>query len=300
VTRSTQAVAGVEISKPDKVLFPDDGITKLDLARYYSDVAEHMLRHVRGRPVNMERFPNGIAEKGFYEKKRPSHFPAWFSSVTVQTSEGTQEQVVIEDARSLVYLAQQACISPHTWLSKADALDNPVEVVIDLDPTVPDLAAVRRAVRMTRDLLDELGLTPFLKTTGSRGYHVVVPLRPEADYDSVREFAVGVATVLIDRDPGLFTLEHRKVDRGDRVYLDVWRNGYGQTAVPPYAVRPKPGAHVAVPLEWDELSRVEPAGFDLDGVRRRLNRRGDPWRNIRRRASGLRRPTERLRRLRHP
>ena len=290
-------VAGVEISNPDKVLFPDDGITKLDLARYYADVAEVMLRHVRGRPVNMERFPNGIGEQGFYEKKRPRHFPDWFASVTVHTSEGTQEQVVADDARSLVYLAQQACISPHTWLSRADALDKPVDVVVDLDPTVEDLAAVRRAVRMTRDLFDEVGLTPFLKTTGSRGYHVVVPLRPSADYDAVREFAIAFATVLHDRDPDLFTNEHRKVDRGHRVYLDIWRNGYGQTAVPPYAVRPKPGGHVAVPLEWDELSRVEPAGLDMAGVRRRLKRRGDPWKDIRRRASTLRKPTDKLHRL---
>ena len=291
------SVAGVEISHPDKVLFPDDGITKLDLAQYYADVAPVMLRHVRGRPVNMERFPNGIGEKGFYEKKRPSHFPSWFSSVTVRTSEGTQEQVVADDARSLVYLAQQACISPHTWLSRAASLSNPVELVVDLDPTVEDLAAVRRGVRLVRALLEDLGLTPFLKATGSRGYHVVVPLRPAASYDEVRGLAVDLAQLLVARHPDLFTLEHRKASRGDRVYLDIWRNGYGQTAVPPYAVRPKPGCPVAVPLEWDELSRVAPDHADMTSVRRRLARRGDPWKDIRRRAQGLTEARTRLARL---
>ncbi len=291
------SVAGVEISKPDKVLFPDDEITKLDLARYYADVAPVMLRHVRGRPVNMERFPNGIGEQGFYEKKRPKHFPSWFTDVTVQTSEGTQEQVVADDARSLVYLAQQACISPHTWLSRASRLECPVELVVDLDPTVEDLAAVRRGVRLVRSLLEDLGLTPFLKTTGSRGYHVVVPLRPVASYDEVREFAVDAANLLIARTPDLFTLEQRKAKRGDRVYLDIWRNGYGQTAVPPYAVRPKRGGPVAVPLEWEELSRITPDHFDMTSVRRRLDRRGDPWKDIRRRASTLTKARKKLRSL---
>jgi bifunctional non-homologous end joining protein LigD len=125
----------------------------------------------------------------------------------------------------------------------------------------------------------------------------VVPLRPVASYDAVRDFAVRFATLLVEREPGLFTLEQRKADRGERLYLDIWRNGYGQTAVPPYAVRPKPGAHVAVPLEWDELSRVEPDGFDMASVRRRLARRGDPWKDMRRHAATLTRPSHKLARL---
>ncbi|MBO0847733.1 MAG: non-homologous end-joining DNA ligase, partial [Nocardioides sp.] len=250
--RGDMEVAGVEISKPDKVLFPDSDagpeVTKLDLARYYESVAGVMLPHLKGRPVNMQRFPDGITGQSFYEKKVPSHFPGFVRTVEVATAEGRQRQVVVNEARSLVYLAQQACITPHTWLCRADDLDRPDQMVFDLDPSVPGLAAVRRATRLVGELLDDLGLTSVLKTTGSRGYHVVVPLRREAGFDDVRELARDVARVLVDREPDLLTLEARKGKRGDRVLVDVQRNGYGQTAVPPYAVRARPGAPVSMPI----------------------------------------------------
>lgn len=287
---------GVEISRPDKLLFPDDGITKLDLAEYYDAIAGVMLPHVRGRPVNMERFPDGLGGAAFYEKKLPSHFPDRVGRVRVRTSDGEQEQVVVDDARTLVYLAQQACITPHTWLCRDDRLDRPDQLIVDLDPSEgPDtLAKVRRATRLTRELLDDLGLTSFVKTTGSRGYHVMVPLRRAEDFDTVRAFARRFAERLAETAPDLLTVEHRKVKRGDRVYVDVGRNAYGQTAVPPYAVRARPGAPVATPIEWAELSRVEPGGHDLRSVRRRLQRRDCPWADVRRHAQGLGRARKRL------
>ena len=182
---STAEVAGVEISKPDKVLFPDadrdgQGLTKLDLATYYDAVADVMLPHLRGRPVNMQRFPDGIDGMAFYEKKVPSHFPDWVHSVEVHTEDGTQRQVVVDDRRSLVYLAQQACLTPHTWLCTTKDLEKPDQLVFDLDPSDDSLAKVRRATRLVGELLDDLGLTTYLKTTGSRGYHVLVPLRAGA------------------------------------------------------------------------------------------------------------------------
>jgi bifunctional non-homologous end joining protein LigD len=185
--------------------------------------------------------------------------------------------VVVDDVRSLVYLAQQACITPHTWLSRADDLDRPDQLVLDLDPSVPGLPAVRRATRMVGELLSDLGLDSVLKTTGSRGYHVVVPLRREAGFDDVRAFARDLARVLVDRAPDLLTLEARKDKRGDRVLVDVQRNGYGQTAVPPYAARARPGAPVSTPITWDELSRVEPDQHTIRTVGRRLARGGDRW-----------------------
>lgn len=276
--------AGVEISKPDKELFPDSAagpaVTKLDLARYYESVAAVMLPHVKQRPVNMQRFPDGIERSAFYEKKVPSHFPEFVRTVEVDTANGTQRQVVVDDARTLVYLAQQACITPHTWLSRADGLDRPDQLVFDLDPTVPDLTAVRRATRLVGELLEDLGLATVLKTTGSRGYHVVVPLRRGPTFDDVRTFARRVAQVAVDREPGLLTLEARKDKRGDRVLVDVQRNGYGQTAVPPYAVRARPGAPVATPITWDELSRVEPDQHTVRTIPRRLARGGDRWAHL--------------------
>jgi bifunctional non-homologous end joining protein LigD len=280
-------VAGVEISKPDKVLFPDVGVTKLDLATYYDAVAEVMLPHLRGRPVNMQRFPDGIEAMAFYEKKVPSHFPDWVHTVEVHTEDGAQRQVVVDDRRSLVYLAQQACITPHTWLCTAKDLERPDQLVFDLDPTDDDLGKVRRATRLVGELLADLGLTTYLKTTGSRGYHVLVPLRPSLGFDEVRDFARRCAEHLVEREPDLLTIEQRKAKRGDRVYVDIGRNAYGQTAVPAYAVRARPGAPVSTPITWDELSRVKPAQFTVTTVRRRLARRECPWVDVRRRAQGL-------------
>lgn len=287
-------VAGVEISKPDKVLFPADGLTKLDLAAYYDAVAEVMLPHLRGRPVNMQRFPDGIDGMGFYEKSVPSHFPEWFGTVEVHTQDGTQRQVVVDDRRSLVYLAQQACITPHTWLCTSRRLEEPDQLVFDLDPSDDDLAKVRRATRLVGDLLEDLGLTTYLKTTGSRGYHVLVPLRPALGFDEVRAFARRCAEVLVDQAPDLLTIEQRKAKRGDRVYVDIGRNAYGQTAVPAYAVRARPGAPVSTPITWEELSRVRPAQFTIRSVRRRLSRRECPWADLRRRAQGLGKARKRL------
>ncbi len=292
-------VAGVEVSKPGKVLFPDDpgsnnAVTKLDLAEYYDAIADVMLPHLRGRPINMQRFPDGIGGMSFYEKKVPSHFPEWMTTVQVHTEDGSQRQVVVDDRRSLVYLAQQACITPHTWLCTSKSLERPDQLVFDLDPSDDDLGKVRRATRLVGELLDGLGLTTYLKTTGSRGYHVLVPLRPALGFDEVRGFARRCAEVLVEKAPDLLTLEQRKAKRGDRVYVDIGRNAYGQTAVPAYSVRARPGAPVSTPITWDELSRLRPAQFTIASVRRRLARRDCPWADVRRHAQGLAKATKRL------
>lgn len=291
-------IAGVPISRPEKEMFPGDGaaVTKAKVAQYYADVAEVMLPHVRGRPISMQRFPDGIDGTSFFEKKVPSHFPDFVTTVEVDTADGPQRQVRIEDERTLVYLADQACLTPHVWLSTAEHLDAPDQLIVDLDPSVEDLSAVRRATRAVGELLDELGLVSYLKTTGSRGYHVLVPLRPERDFDGVREFARSLAQVLVQREPDLLTVEARKNKRGRRVLVDVQRNGYGQTAVPPYALRARPGAPVATPITWDELSRVEPDKYTIGSVRRRLAQVEDPWAGISRHRQTLDKAEERLRR----
>jgi len=293
-------VAGVTVSRPDKELFPgsDDGpaVTKLDLARYYESVAAVMLPHVASRPVNMQRFPDGIAGPSFYEKKVPGHFPDFVRTVEVATADGPRRQVVVSDARTLVYLANQACVTPHTWLSRSDDLDRPDQLVFDLDPSAPGLAEVRRATRLVGELLDDLGLTYHLKTTGSRGYHVLVPLRRHDGFDDARAFAREVAAVLVDREPDLLTLEARKGKRGDRVLVDVQRNGYGQTVVPPYAVRARPGAPVSTPITWAELSRVRPAQHTIRTIGMRLSRGGDRWSEVPR-GQGLGTARQRLRKL---
>ncbi len=289
-------IAGVEISRPDKRLFPD-GPTKAGLARYYAEVAEVMLRHLADRPVTMQRFPNGVERSGFYEKKAPSHFPDWVETARVDTADGRQDQVIVANTRTLVYLADQACITPHTWLSRRDSLDRPDQLVFDLDPTAENLDDVKRATRLVGELLDELGLTTYVKTTGSRGYHVLVPLRPQLGYDEVRDFAHAVARRLAEREPGLLTVAQRKSERGSRVLVDFLRNGYGQTVVPPYAVRARANAPVSTPIGWDELGRVDPTTYTVANVGRRLAQRKDPWANVRRHAQGLAKARERLGRL---
>jgi len=289
---STAELAGVEIPRPDKQMFP--GTSKQDVARYYADVAAVMLPHLSGRPVNMQRFPDGVDGQSFYEKRVPEHFPDWVERVRVRTRDGSQEQVVVNDERTLVYLAAQACLTPHAWLSRSDHLDTPDQMVFDLDPSGDDLTAVRRATRLTGDALADLGLTSFVKTTGSRGYHVVVPLEPADDFDAVRSFARAVADLLESTDPDLFTTAQRKQKREERVYVDVMRNAYGQTAVPPYALRARENAPVATPIEWDELSRVTPDRYTISSLKRRLSQRADPWQDLARHAQRLDQARRRL------
>ena len=227
----------------------------------------------------------------------PGHFPAFVPRVRVDTSEGPQEQVMIDDERTLVYLANQACITPHTWLSTTEDLGRPDRLVFDLDPTVPGLRRVGRATRLVGDLLAEVGLHSFLKTTGSRGYHVVVPLQRAPSFDETREFARTVAEVLVRRAPEVVTMQARKAKRGDRVLIDVQRNAHGQTAVPAYAVRARPGAPVAVPIRWADLNRVEPAAHTIRSVPRRLAQIEDPWAGIEAAPQELGPAVESLRRL---
>jgi bifunctional non-homologous end joining protein LigD len=277
----------VTITNPDKALFPD-GLTKAGLAAYYERVADVMLPHVRGRPLHMQRFPDGIDGPELQQKQAPDYFPGFVDRVEVPRRRGgTVTHATIENADTLVYLAGQACITPHVWLSRADRLECPDQLIFDLDPPGGDLGPARDAARRLRSLLAEANLAAFLKTTGSRGYHVVTPLDRSAGFDEVRRFARRVAGELADRVPDRFTVEQRIAARGGRLYLDTARNGYAQTAVAPYAVRAVDGAPVACPLEWDELGRVDPQGFTVRNLFRRLARRPDPWADMTRAAAPL-------------
>jgi bifunctional non-homologous end joining protein LigD len=289
----------VEISNPDKVLFPAVGLTKADLAGYYERIAGPMVPHLRNRPISMHRFPDGVDAGGFFHKDVPDHFPHWINRVRVRKADGSLTQAVVCDAETLVYLADQACITPHVWLSRSDRLEHPDRMVFDLDPSGKDFGAVRRAARSIGELLDELDLPRFAMTTGSRGIHVWVPLKRRHDFDYVRSFARDVARLMERRDPELVTTEQRKRKRGGRILIDVMRNAYAQTAVPPYAVRPHPKAPVATPIPWEELSdsRLRPDRWTVRNVFSRLARRDDPWREMSSRARTLTRARERLARL---
>lgn len=245
----------LEVHRPDKVLFPeDDGLTKADLAEYYRRIARYMVPGLKGRPLMLERHPEGIARQPhFMQKDTPAHYPDWVHTAEVAKEGGTVRHTVCDDAATLVFLADQACVTFHRWLSTTAHPDRPDRLVFDLDPSGNDFETVRHAARLTKELLEEVELPSMLMTTGSRGLHVTVPLDGRTDFDDCRAFAKDVAAVLEARDPERLTTAVRKDARGDRLYLDVQRNAYAQTAVAPWSVRARTGAPVAVPLPWDRL-----------------------------------------------
>jgi bifunctional non-homologous end joining protein LigD len=295
----------VRVTHPDKVLFPDDGITKAELVDYYRTVAPAMLPLVSGRPVTMQRFPRGVGQKGFLQKQIGDYFPDWIERVTApnrRTRQATVRDevtyVVCRTPDDLAYLANQACVTPHVWLSRVPDLNHPDQMVFDLDPGTPDRRVLLSAAAMLRELLDELGLPSFVKSSGSRGLHIVVPLVPSASTDEVKVFSLEVTEVLAGRDPENLTTEGRIAERHGRLYLDIGSNGYAQTMAAPYAVRALPGAPVSVPLNWSELDDFEPRRHTLRTIRERLAG-PDPWAGIEQAASAIGPAAARLAEL-HP
>ncbi|HLD93963.1 MAG TPA: non-homologous end-joining DNA ligase [Anaerolineales bacterium] len=279
----------IEITNADKELFPDDGITKSEVVDYYQRIAETMLPHMKGRPLALQRFPDGIDEEGFYQKEAAVYFPDFIETVRITLEDGSkQNEIVCNNAVTLVYLANLAVITPHVWLSTTEAIRKPDKIVFDLDPSDDDFAVVKEGAHDLRKLLEYLGLTCFVMTTGSRGLHVACPIKPEHDYNIVKEFTKAAAQNLEAEDPK-FTTKVRKEKRRGRVFVDYLRNEYAQTSVAPYALRPKPGAPVAAPLDWDELSesKLDPQGYTMENIFKRLGRKGDPWKDFARHRASL-------------
>lgn len=299
-SRDTERVGGidVQVSHLDKRFFPDDDLAKGDLVDYYRRTADRILPQVKDRPLVMERYPDGIDAERIVQKNVPGYFPDWVTRAEVSKQGGTVTHVIADKAATLVYLANQASIELHQFLSRLDALDRPDQIVFDLDP--PDTGAFpgacRNAVRLRELLEDELGLAAYVKTTGGKGLHVHVPLRAEEEFDAVRDFARGAAEVLARRYPRELTTEQRKDQRGGRLYLDVMRNAYAQTVTVPLGVRARPGAPVATPLDWAEVDErtLSPRQFTLRTVPGRLEEAGDPWAGLNRHRRTLSAPRRRL------
>ncbi len=269
----------IRITHDDKVLFPDSGITKGELVDYYARVAPHAVKHWKGHPVSMQRYPDGIVGKSFFQKDAPDYFPDWIERCALEKEGGTVSHAVANEAATLAYLAGQACITGHLGLARCDKPRHPDRMILDLDPSDDDFAKVRQAAQWTKVLLDELGLTSLLMATGSRGLHVIVPLDRSADFDEVKTFTRAAAHALAAHHPRELTVEMRKNKRGDRVFIDYLRNDYAQTAVGPFSVRARPGAPVATPLAWSEVSssRLRPDAYTIKTLFRRLAQCGDPW-----------------------
>jgi bifunctional non-homologous end joining protein LigD len=287
------------ITHPEKVLFPDDGITKGDLAAYYEAVASVMLPHLKGRPVTMERYPAGIDKKGFWQKDVSKGFPAWLKRVEVPKKDGVVHHPIVNDTRSLLWVTNQNTITQHVWGSRIPDLDFPDICVFDLDPSKNDPDAVRAAAIGLRDLLEELSLPSWIKTSGSKGFHIVVPLDGETPIDEVARFANHVGALFVKRAPEHLTQEFSKADRQGRIYVDTGRNGYSATFAAAYTVRAKRGAPVSAPCTWKEIEqgKVSPITFTLRNMPARVAKVGDLWADMRRRARSLKGPAEKLRRL---
>lgn len=289
----------VQITRSAKVLFPADGITKRDLIDYCHRIAPCMLPHLRDRPLALERYPDGIEKPSFFQKAVASYYPDWIDRVTVKKVGGKITHVVCNNPATLVYLANQACITPHIWLSRVDKLHYPDQMVFDLDPSREDFDAVKATARSIGELLNKLELPAYLKTTGSRGLHIAVPLNREEDFDSVRAFARRLAEIAVNEDREHRTLEQRKDKRRGRVFVDTNRNAYAQHMAAAYAVRARPGAPISAPLDWNELNRkdLRPNGVTIRSVFGRLEKVGDLWKDFARRAASLKKARQKLEKL---
>lgn len=279
----------VKITHPDKVLFPRAKVTKLGLAEHYERVAPAMLPYVSGRPLALQAFPDGVDGGGYFMKAVPSYFPEWVARAVMDKRGGTVTHALAQDAATLAYLAGQNVVTVHQWLSRADRPRQPDRLIIDLDPSGGGFADVRAAARDAGERLRDAGLATYAMTTGSRGLHVVCPLRRGQGFQDVHRFARALAEEMVAHTPRLLTLEWHKSERGRRIYVDVNRNAYAQHAVAPYAARADPRAPVAVPLHWDELSdgKLRPDRWTVKNVGARLEAEGDPWKGMGRHARRL-------------
>lgn len=287
------------ITHPDKVLFPEDGITKGELATYYETIAPLMLPHIRGRPITMERFHRGIGEKGFFQKDVSSGFPGWLERVEVEKKGGVVHHPIVTDTRSLLWLANQNSITPHVWTARVPDLWHPDLCVFDLDPSKEEPTVLNSVAIGLRDWLAELGLESWVKTTGSKGFHIAIPLDGSADYGEVGRFANEVGMLLVRRDPDHLTQEFSKADRGGRILVDTGRNAYHATFAAAYAARAKQGAPISAPCTWDEIEKgISPQSFLLRGMADRISKVGDLWSEMLPRGQALKPAIERLRKLR--
>ena len=272
-------IAGVVISNPDKVWWPDEGITKADIARFYDGIWSHVAPWLRDRPLTAERCPDGMLGGCFYRKDFPEHWqPAGPRLVLRAASTGKDVRYIVGGSRAtLVGMVNLGCIAIHVMSARASTMQSVDWLAFDMDPGSGEFADAARAGLALRPLLDDARLTSFPKTSGSRGLHVFVPLRAGQSLDEARRVAVAIGEELARREPKLVTVEHRKSARGGRVFADAFRNGYGQTIVPPYSVRRRPHAAVSTPLAWDEVSpRLNPSRFTIRTLDRRLAK-ADPW-----------------------
>jgi bifunctional non-homologous end joining protein LigD len=283
----------IELTHQNKILFPKSKITKGDLISYYTWISKWMLPLIKDRPISMHRFPNGISQEGFFQKNASDYFPKWVCQKSIQSKgKGKMTMVIGGDKPTLVYLANQACITPHIWLSRTDKPDYPDRMIFDLDPPGKDFAPVKKGAQVIKELLDALKLKSFLMTTGSKGLHVVIPIKREFNFTEVRKIAKKIAEACVEKEPKLFTVQHRKAKRGKLIFIDYLRNGFGQTAVAPFAVRAYEKAPIALPIDWKELLRLQSSdAYHLGNIK---DKNLSAWKGFNRSSSSLKKLAQKI------
>jgi bifunctional non-homologous end joining protein LigD len=270
---------GVELSRLDKVLWPDKAITKGDLIAYFRAVAPALLPHLRDRPLTVRRYPDGITGQTFYQKNTPKYAPSWVRTITLPAERPGRDvaYTLCNDRRTLLWLANQASLELHPWLSRVDHLDRPDFMIFDIDPPEGRFDLALKVAMLTRDVLSDHEIRGVAKTSGAKGVHVYVPLVRRHDFLAVERAAYRLAAEATEREPDLVTTTWRKADRGGRVFLDATRMGMGKHIVAAYSPRARPGAPVSYPVPWERLERVDPSEFTIRTVPKLLDRDGDPW-----------------------
>jgi bifunctional non-homologous end joining protein LigD len=273
----------VQITNPDKIFFPERGLTKGDVVSYYVGVAEHALPHLRRRPFHMKRFPNGVAGEFFHQKRVPANHPDYVDEVFVQFPSGHSTVfAIVDNAAALAWVANLGCIELHTWASRVPEIERPDYLLIDLDPTTDgQWPFVREIALVVREVMDELGLRSYPKTSGATGLHILAPIKPELAFPVVRNFAKALAVEVERRvdDQAIATTTWRVADRVG-VFVDYGQNARDRTIASAYSVRPTADARVSAPLSWDEVATVEPEAFTLETMPARIEEVGDPMRGM--------------------
>jgi bifunctional non-homologous end joining protein LigD len=292
--------AGVRLTSPDKVLYPEDGITKLELASYYRDVAKWIMPHIVNRPLVLVRCPEGREKECFFQKHPRLGTPSNLRQIPIRESKTIRPYLVVDEAEGLISLAQVGALEIHAWGSREDRLEQPDRLIFDLDPDpeLPWKRLVDRA-RLVRQFLDDLGLECFIKTTGGKGLHLVVPISRRVDWVEAKSFCKRVADLVVAAAPAQFTANMAKSARSGKVFIDYLRNGRGATAIVPYSTRARPGAPISVPVTWEELSSLEqPNSYTIRNIKKRLSSlKHDPWREMPKVRQGLAAAQKHLQRL---
>jgi bifunctional non-homologous end joining protein LigD len=274
----------ISLSNLDKIFFPESGITKGEILEYYQRIWKYMKPFVVDRPIVMQRFPDGIKAEGFFQKKAADYFPYWIENVKVKhkKDQSVENYVLCNNQASLLYLANQGCLTFHAWLSQKGSLEVPDQIVFDFDPSDDDMEKVQEGAMALNAVFEKANLRTFPMTTGSRGIHVIIPISDAPDFDEVRNVARKIAQKVADENSEILTTKTNKEQRGNKVFLDYLRNSYGQTSVVPYSVRNIESAPVAAPMDWDELKnkRFDPERYHIKNIFQRLAQKPNPWKDI--------------------